>query len=696
MSFNPLDPSAPAEDSMEATELDVEQIAAIDASDIVPAIREEDAEPVDEARGVPAAVTPLRRISGRYRSCPRFWELELRVDVDGFRPMRRVSGDYYRLSGATKTYFGSFVVNKPRIRIISGSVVIEGVATMTWSSTFNRLRVTIPRHNALQPPATATALWMNAQRRRGASYSCLWESSFFRTVELEQDQEEGVTPFSSYNTGTLPSGGPARTLTVGRAYAETGVELRETGRTNTVEANGTWSNAELHLAMENHFSRWRDQPQWKVWLFHAKQHDIGPGLLGIMFDQKGLQRQGCAVFYNRIGGNAPTRLRDQLYTCVHELGHCFNLFHSFHKTFMTPPLPNRPLALSWMNYPWRYPNGGAGGFWSRFPFQFDSLEVIHLRHAFRNNIIMGGNPFGRGAAREGFEEFDDPIGDRSGLRLELSAQPVQSLGAPVHVNLALAALDNRRHEVSSHLDPKFGYVQLVIQTPDGRVLPFEHPIEHCVKHTPFELTPEAPKAIPACAYIGYDREAGQVFQQPGAYQLRAAYAAEDGSIVLSNIAPVHIRRPVNAEEAELADLMLSDDVGMLMALDGSDSPQFARANEALDTVISKHSKHPVASFACLVKGRNIGRPFKTVSGDNQVTIRQAQHGEAQDLLRRAVDEPGLGDLMRMEALRDLGRSQAGSGNTQGASQTKRKLTDLGKKKELPQAFVKALKSEIRS
>ena len=31
-----------------------------------------------------------------------------------------------------------------------------------------------------------------------------------------------------------------------------------------------------------------------------------------------------------------------------------------------------------MNYPWRFP-GGAGAFWSGFPFRFDAPELVHIR-----------------------------------------------------------------------------------------------------------------------------------------------------------------------------------------------------------------------------------------------------------------------------------------------------------------------------
>ena len=60
-----------------------------------------------------------------------------------------------------------------------------------------------------------------------------------------------------YDTGSLPSGGPARTLTVAAAYAEAGVQMLDTGGTNTIatSAGHIWNNASLHDAMMSHFSR---------------------------------------------------------------------------------------------------------------------------------------------------------------------------------------------------------------------------------------------------------------------------------------------------------------------------------------------------------------------------------------------------------------------------------------------------------
>src|SRR5262249_58958611 len=171
-----------------------------------------------------------------------------------------------------------------------------------------RIRVTIPRVWFLQPPAPATVQFFTLAGSPGATYLCNFESPYFRTVILETDRvSDATTPvLVSYNTGSLPSPGPPRTLSVASAYGEAGIEISISRGNSVVPAgeegiNHTWSDAELHASMVGHFSLWLEQPQFKVWELNAFEHDLGPSLLGIMFDQQGRQRQGCAVFYARPG-----------------------------------------------------------------------------------------------------------------------------------------------------------------------------------------------------------------------------------------------------------------------------------------------------------------------------------------------------------------------------------------------------------
>ena len=634
---------------------------------------------------VPIAPRPLipialrRPVSGRYLGSRSVWRLELRVDVDGRRPMRKVSGDYYRISGRTVTYFGSFIVNSLRLRVTRSTVTITGTARATFATGAPRIRVTIPRVPIWGRSAPARIQWFSRSGRPGARYSCRYRSRFFRTVDLEQDCEVRVTPFASYDTGSLPSGGPARRLSVIGAFAEAGIQMRPAGRPNVIgrAPGGTWSNAELHAAMERHFSLWRNAPQWKVWLFHAMKHEYGPGLRGIMFDQRRRQRQGCAVFYQRISGTSPVRLRNQLYTCVHELGHCFNLFHSFHKTYMTPPMSNRPGAVSWMNYPGRFP-GGEAAYWAAFPFQFDTLETIHLRHGFRKNVIMGGNPFGVGAALETNEDFADPVEDESGLRLELRAPSSLRLGQPAVVELKLSATDSRAKTVHKHLHPDSTLVQIAIQKPNGQVAVHEPLMEQCIDIETVELTPDRP-AVYDSAYIGYGKD-GHYFDQPGVYRLRAMYYALDGSQVLSNTLNVRVRTPLSEADEKVAELMLGDDQGKLFYLLGSDFEGLKSGNEALTEVRDSYADHPLAVYAQLVEGFNAARPFKTITAEGDIETRDAKAGKAVGLLGRVADASekgeGVDNITLTQTLCRMAKTQKVAGDAKGAKDTIKRMLGI--------------------
>ena len=626
----------------------------------------------------PLPTLPLRNraASGRYRSRAGAFSMELRVDVDGRRPLLRVSGDYLTASGGTTAYFGSWTVDAVTVTRSGGALVAVGTARTTWPTTYTVARVTIPQRLFFQPPAPATVQWSTPSGAIGATYVCAHESSSLRVVELEQDVENGVTPFPGYDTGSLPSGGPARSLTVAGAYGEAGIQVLDTGATTTIAtpSGHIWNNASLHGAMTAHFSRHAERPQFKVWLLHAMRHEIGQGLRGIMFDQQGLQRQGCASFYQVIQAGTPANLRDQLYVNVHELGHCFNLFHSFHKQFMTPPLPNRPGSLSWMNYPQHYDPGGgapsgAAAFWGAFPFQFDDLELAHLRHGFRNDVIMGGNPFGTGAALEMPVHADEPIEDRSGLRLSLRTSPSRPVvGTPIVLELALTAERGQLVHPAEMLHPKYGVVQVTISRPRGDVVVHRPPVLHCAE-MPL-VGARAGTTMPTSAYIGYDAAVGHVFEDPGTYRIRASYTAPDGSVVVSGTATLRIWSATGEEDAQVADLMLGEDIGMVMTLLGSDAPSLAGGMTAMREIAEEHGEHPMAVYARLALGMNAARPYTDVRPDGSVAERPRDLDRADALLRPAIDasrgDAGLDDLSLLQVMGYLAGSHRAEGDDAAA------------------------------
>jgi hypothetical protein len=411
----------------------------------------------------------------------------------------------------------------------------------------------------------------------------------------------------------------------------------------------------------------RDVPQWAVWLVVCQLHDLGPNLYGIMFDQVGHQRQGCAVFHAGIGGTTADRLRLQFYTYVHELGHCFNLLHSWQKSFATPPVPNRPAALSYMNYPWHYP-GGPAAFWSAFPFQFDDPELIHLRHAFRNNIIMGGNPFGTGAAVVDPDVMADAMEDSTGLEFTITpAHHSFALGEPVIIMLALRTHDRRGKMVQPYLHPKASMTSVVIGKPNGQTVRYEPFMDHLMATEPQFLSGD--QVIEDSAYIGFGK-GGLYFDAPGTYKLRAIYHAADGSQVMSNVTTLRVRYPVTAKEEELADLLMGDEQGALFWLLGSESETLSNGRAAFDEVLAKHGDHALADYVRLVRGVNQARAYTIVSGrgPTRAEVRHPDLEQAQAMLTAATSERSrVDDLSKAMVLQRLGHAQERAGDTEAAA-----------------------------
>lgn len=624
---------------------------------------------------------PLRNVSGTYVGVSIGFELDLRVDVDGSRTMHKVSGDFVRISGLTRTYFGSFIVDSVTITSSAAGEVIRGLGRFTFSAGAPVVQVTIPRRLIFQPAAPATVHFFTTAGSSGATYVCNYTSAYFRAVTLQTEITSDVPGpvFTSYNTGSLPSGGPARTLSVVSAYAEAGVQMSPVAPGAVIDvseagADHLWSNAELMASMQHHFARYGTSPHWDMWQAACKEHEYGPGLYGIMFDTAG--RQGCAVFYLGIGGTTATQHRLQLYTHVHELGHCFNLMHSWQKSLASPPGVDNPSALSWMNYPWNYP-GGANAFWAAFPFQFVDEEVVHLRHAFRNAIIPVANPFTVGAEEIDPEVMSDPIEDISGLEFTIAAvNPSHYLGEPVLVNLQLRSFDRRGRMAHANLHPRTSEVSVAIARPDGRAVRFDPLVDYLVAAEP-QLLAEG-QQLAESAYIGYGR-GGLYFDQPGTYKVRAIYHAPDGSRVLSNTAAIRVRHPATAEDGEVAELMIGDEQGALFALMGSDAESLAQGNAALDTVIEKHGKHPLASYARFVKGINLARTFKTIDSTvvRRLRVRKPDLSNAQTMLTAATAATSrIDDLSKAQGLDRLAAAQHASGDTVAATQTRQASRNL--------------------
>lgn len=655
--------------------------------------------PAEGASGLAAPVSaPVviakRLVHGRYRSAGTGFQLELRVDVDGPRPLKRVSGDFFTVSGASTSYYGSFAVNAPTVTSTPTQIVIEGTGTFTRATTAKRVRVTIPRVTVLQPAADATVQFITPPSTLGAKYTCAFASPFFRTIVWEQDRVAGTVPFSAYDTAALPVpvGSPTGVLDVQRAFGLAGLQVIPSGGGNVIPVNAAgadlkWTDAELHAAMVTHFSGYKAAPQWRVWLLVATEHVSG--YRGIMFDATDAhQRQGAAVFHNAIAGPGAADQRAQLRTYVHELGHAFNLLHSWQKNLADPPAPLGPNGgfgdLSWMNYTWQYQPtppapGGDAAYWAAFPFQFTANELAHLRHGYYANVVMGANPFGKGAAEVDPDEFDAPAEDRSGLALELRPKPSYAYGEPVVVELKLSTTDIRGTSAHGFLHPNDDFVAIAIRQPSGRTVLFRPMLRHCADEDRTERLDATRPAIYASAFIGHGRD-GAYFEQPGRYALRGVYRAADGSRVVSPVAELRVQRPLTAADEEAGELLMGDQQGQLLTLLGSESSHLSAGNAALDELLERHGSHPLATFARLAKGVTAARDFKCVTDEKTVEVIPARPSESiamlTDVAEASRGDGGVDNITLNFAIRRRAAAEVKAGDVEQAAQTLDSLPEV--------------------
>lgn len=630
-----------------------------------------------------------RALSGRYHGCSREpgFEVDLRIDVDAPPPSRWISADVFEVMGDARAHLGSLVLVEP------GSVVDEdggltffGRATFTTSTATPWIEVRIPRVAPTETQRATLARFDSRGGKPGPVYNCVFVSRHFRRVKLVEDYEEGVKPVDLDDTAVIESEKTGRQITIVSAFDEAGIEL-QTGELNRVSPGGAgedgyWSDAELHAAMVNRLDSLdkRKAPEWAVWLLHAWMHERdcpydgskegSKETYGILFDRQP-QRHGCAVFYRWLqDGSELERRRSQVYACVHEIGHSFNLKHCWSESILGP---GRPEALSWLNYPDAYP-GGEKRFWDEFKFSFDAPERTHLRHAYYNDIIMAGGRLPQ-----------PPDARDTGVRLQVLTPREFQYGVPVAVGLKLTTAG--RMPSPPVIGPRAGNVDIIIRRPDRTEFVFEPLLHHCRTDAP-----TAALEIRDDAFVHYGK-GGFAFSEPGMYVLRARYVAPDGSIVMSEPEWTEVRPPLSRADRD-AQKLLSDDehgqqVGELMSLVGSSAEKLRQGNEKLQEFIDRHPNHPVAAVARLALGTNAARAFKTINRDGTSSFSPGDETRAKKFLTDALD---------IDRLR---RVSEAAGKTRTEAVPTPSLTDelvrIGTKRDVPagvEHFIRSRRYEI--
>jgi hypothetical protein len=514
----------------------------------------------------PPATAPVLR--------PEFTYEELRLDVDGPYPQSVVSGK----AEAGLVVRAEWIAQLDEVEAghWRGSVWrVTGDADLL---PYTDVDVRALPAGGATPASLAVTYTGAGNLERAATYEL--DSRHFRRFQLEIDTVEGADGVTSLDTGehtNRPAGLAAEVLTVEDVYGRAGFEVqRDAGQTIPLAgagANWTWNNAELHDAMQAYWSRFADHPQWAMWALFAARHDAGRGLGGVMFDDVGpRKRQGVAIFTdtNLVRPPAGEQERDawgkrmKFFTLVHEMGHALNLAHSWMRSLGAPwiPVTDEPEARSFMNYPERV-NGKVAAFFADFHYRFADSELLFMRHGPETHVQMGRATW-----------FDDhgfrqaAVQERPELKLEVRVRPEKDVFEflePMVLELKLSNVSGAERSVPSDvLSPS--HAMTVVIAPRGKPARQWTPFARDCARVQEKMLPKG-DSLYESLFVSAGRN-GWDLADPGTYDIRIALRVGEIDVV-SNTLTVKIDPPRSRDEERLAQDYFSDDVGRVLAMDGS-------------------------------------------------------------------------------------------------------------------------------
>ncbi|MEZ4388144.1 MAG: hypothetical protein R3D98_11310 [Candidatus Krumholzibacteriia bacterium] len=574
---------------------------------------------------------------------PLFSSETVRLDVDGTDPQQVISGEIRRglrqrlhwianlRRRSTSTWTG-----RVWYRNGTGSLLPQTTVTVRAYRSFfphqRRLRVTFSGGGALT-------------RTRDFRF----HSSYFHDVEFEFDHEDGIAPVTTIQTHAHPNHPatvPSQNLSIETVYRRSGFRVTRSAGENAVPSslslgNGDprWDDNEMHDAMQTYWSRFANTAQWALWVFFAKQHIQGHSLGGIMYDDIGPNhRQGTAIFYDSFISDLPAGdpnpaasvARLKFWTAVHETGHGFNLAHSWQKDHPFGPswipLTNDDAALSFMNYPFRYP-GGEGPFFANFEYRFTNQELLFLRHAPERFVEPGNADWFQ---NHGFDNAATEAAPRFRLHLRLNRDTnVCQFLEPVRVEFKLENVSSTAQTIDAGILDTKEHLTICTMRQGDRARQVYPLAQVCPR--PRMMLLEPGQSIYATHDVSFGRDGWTITDQ-GRYVVQACLDLGDLDVV-SNPLMLTVLPANNREEMVLAQDIFSTDMARVLTFGGSrvlEAPM-----DTLRQVADQLRGNPLALHANLCLGRIAMRNYKLLD------LKDTTHTDIKSVTDRAVGKKSV-------------------------------------------------------
>jgi len=619
---------------------------------------------------------------------------ELRLDVDGPFPLMVASGTVRSYSTRIQ-WIANLTAAGPDSW--TGSIWYRDGSTVVFPFTSVQISVTRSWFRSLRSATVTFGAAGVPTRTRAYRF---WSRSF-RYVNFEFDAAEGEAAELRIDTGDHPNRPPTvadESLSIQTVFRRAGFDvITSPGGTVPIVGAGTdalWSDQEMHDAMQIYWSRFAARAQWAAWVFFASMHEEGSTLGGIMFDDIGPNhRQGTAIFNDSFISSPPANdpvpdawvRRMIFWTACHEMGHCFNLAHSWNKSVGTTwiPLADELEARSFMNYPFRVA-GGQTAFFRDFEYRFSDHELLFMRHAPERFVQMGNAAW-----------FDDHafrhanVSPEPALALELRAnrdRPLFEFLEPVVLELKLKNVSTEPQLVDERFLSAQDAATVVIKR-DRRDAREFHPFaQRCTQPQNRVLQPGESIYEPLRLFAGLN---GWDLSEPGRYLVQASVRLPSGEDVVSNELRVRVAPPRKYDEELLASEVLTEDVGRALALDGT--RVLGQANDTLREVVATLPDRRVAIHAAVALATPLTRDFKELVVDDglpKIEVHPPQPEPARALLHEALERAApaaVESLGHIEYRRKVERAVdwlAGEGDRQDAAKLQNVLVETLEAREV--------------
>lgn len=582
----------------------------------------------------------------------------LRLDVDGPYPQLTASGRIRRTS-ASITYWVAELTSQPD-GTWTGGIWYKSGDVSIFPYTAVAIKV-LPGASPGQQRARVTfSAGGGTDRIRLYTY----ESPYFHSVDFEFDSAEGEAPTLTVDTCAHPNRPatlPCETLSIAKVFRRAGFDVTQSNAGSIplsgAGPNAKWSDTEMHDAMQTYWSRFSTKAQWGMWVFFASLHDIGTDLGGIMFDDIGPNhRQGTAIFNDAFISNAPAGdpqpaawvQRMIFWTACHEMGHAFNLAHSWQKSLGKSwiPLADQPEARSFMNYPYNV-SGGQTAFFANFKYRFSDEEMLFMRHAPGKFVQMGKADW---FDDHGFEEAN--VSPEPALRIEVRVnrdRPVFEFMEPVILELKLTNESGQTQLIDEHtlsLNDSMIVITKRDQRRAKRLLPFAN---YCWEPSRRTLAPGESIYEPLLVSAGRD---GWDIAEPGKYTVQIALHGDHEDIV-SNALRLRVAPPHDRAEEIIAQDFFSQDVGRILSFDGSRF--LSHGNDTLREVVERFEERRVAVHASQALGNADALDFKQLVEGKNAPLAISVDPARPDQARRALGNALIGRATQaVESLGHIG------------------------------------------